>query len=127
MNGQALKPGRRTRAAMGLLSLWSPLFVAGFALWLWRSAAVTAPARLALLSEEELWRLVGELAILAILNGATLVALTVTTLYFEVHILKNPVLSERRKVLWSLLNVTVGVFVMPAYWFLHVRGGKADP
>jgi len=115
------------RAAMGLLSLWSPLFVAGFALWLWRSPAVTAPARLALLSEAQLWRLVGELSLLAVLNMATLMALAVTTLYFEVHILKNPALSERRKVLWSLLNVTVGVFVMPAYWFLHVRGGKADP
>ncbi len=112
---------------MGLLSLWSPLFVAGFALWLWKSPAGTAPARLALLSEEELWRIVGELAIVVVMNGATLVALAVTTLYFEVHILKNPALSEGRKILWSILNVTVGVFVMPAYWFLYVRRAKAEP
>ncbi|MEW5764037.1 MAG: hypothetical protein ACOYXN_11485 [Acidobacteriota bacterium] len=127
MDARPLRPGRRTRAVMGLLSLWSPLFVVGFAVWLWRSPAVTAPARLALLTEAELWRLVAELSLLVVLNGVTLVALAVTTLYFEVHILKNPSLSERRKILWSLLNVTVGVFVMPAYWFLHVRRAQAVP
>jgi hypothetical protein len=112
---------------LGLLSLWSPLFVLGFVVWLLRSPAVTAPARLALLDESELWGIVKELAVLAALNAATVVILAVTTVYFQVHILKNPRLSERGKVIWSLVNVTVGVFAMPAYWLLHVRREGAGP
>lgn len=120
-------PPRWTRVLLGLLSLWSPLFVLGFVVWLLRSPAVTAPARLALLDESELWGIVKELAVLAALNAATVVILAVTTVYFQVHILKNPRLSERGKVIWSLVNVTVGVFAMPAYWLLHVRREGAGP
>ena len=56
----------------------------------------------------------------------TRVSFPLTTLVYIAHILKNPALSERGKVAWSLANTVLGPFAMPLYWYLHVWRRRGD-
>jgi hypothetical protein len=60
---------------------------------------------------------------------ATLASLATTTIIYAFHIVRNGGLSKGAKVMWFLLNVTVGLFVMPVYWRRHVsrRAAAGEP
>jgi len=111
---------------LGVLTLWSPVSVVVTLVYLLRSPLLTAPSAIADLSQKELTLALVGLLVVILLTVSTLVVLTATTLYYGVHILRNPKLSDGQKVAWSLTNVTVGLFLMPIYFFLHVRGEETN-
>lgn len=63
--------------------------------------------------------------VMVILGLMTIVALAFTTIFYAFHILRNEGLSKRKKILWSLLNVTIGLFTMPLYWYRYVFSSAA--
>ena len=111
---------RLTKVSLGLLALWSPVSIVVTIVWLVRSPFLASPGEVPDLSQDQLIRVVMELMLVALLNLITLICLAVTTLYFGIHILKNAKLTEGKKIAWSLINVTIGPFLMPAYWYMYV-------
>jgi len=106
---------------LAILTFWSPIFVVGFAFWLFQSPLLSASGREAIVTQQQLTAVILEVIVAVVLNIATLVFLSITTVFYGVHILRNAQLTEGKKVAWSLVNVTIGPFAMPAYWIMYLR------
>ena len=63
---------------------------------------------------------------MVIVGLVTIVSLAFTTIFYAFHILRNEGLSKRKKIIWSMLNVTLGLFAMPLYWYRHVSPSSAS-
>lgn len=115
-----MKPGLVWRLVLGLLTFWSPIFVAGLAVWLVRSPLVGAALGRSDLAVRRPGPLLLEGAILIVLLLFTMAALALTSTVYALHIPTNPALTERGKIVWSVVNVTVGGLVMPYYWYAYI-------
>ncbi len=115
---------RRSTRWLGVATLWSPLaaigLFAGLALF---PFMFPASESLQYPKDELLYFALGALA-MVIVGIITLVALAFTTIFYAFHIVRNEGLSKGQKVLWLLLNVALGLFVMPLYWYRHVLPGS---
>lgn len=113
----------RSKRWLGAATLWSPLAAIGlFAGLALLPFMLPASESLKYPKDGLLYFALGTLA-MVIVGLITLVALAFTTIFYAFHILGNEGLSRSGKVLWSLLNVTLGLFVMPLYWYRHVLPG----
>ena len=116
-----MKGSRLMKAVLAILTFWSPIFVVGFAFWLFQSPLLSASGREAIVTQQQLTAVILEVIVAVVLNMATLVFLSITTIFYGVHILRNAQLTESKKVAWSLVNVTIGPFAMPVYWIMYLR------
>jgi hypothetical protein len=64
--------------------------------------------------------------VMVIVGAITIASLAVTTIFYAFHIVRNEGLSKRKKIIWSLLNVTFGIFAMPLYWYRHVSPRRGN-
>jgi hypothetical protein len=110
---------RQMKLILGLLTFWSPLFTIGVCIWLYESPLLFSSGQI-IETQKQLVVIMMQTAVAVVLSIATLVVLSITTVFYAVHILKNARLTEGKKVAWSLINVTVGPFVMPVYWLFHM-------
>jgi hypothetical protein len=115
-----MRRGLAWRLAMGILTFWSPLFVACLIVWFARSPLAAAVLRGDATTGRRLVPLLLEGGILIALLLFTMAALALTSTVYAVHIVTNPALSERAKVVWSVVNVAIGGLVMPVYWYVYL-------
>ena len=111
---------------LGLATLWSPIFIVWLVVWFLRAHLLGLVSGSVEMDPEEALGALPVVAVMFVLTLATLVVLALTTLVYIAHILKNPALSERGKVAWSLANTVLGPFAMPLYWYLHVWRRRGD-
>ena len=112
---------RMSPATLGALTLWTPVYTLGLGAWFLLSPIAPMVTSRFEVPQEEIAPMIVELTAMIILTLGTLVVLALTTVYYAVHIVRNPRLREGRKAAWSVANVMVGPFVMPFYWYLYCR------
>ena len=116
-----MRRGRLMKMVLAILTFWSPFFVVGFAFWLFQSHLLSTSGGEAIVTQPQLTSVILEVILVVVLNIVTLIVLSITTVFYGVHILRNDRLTEFGKVTWSLVNVTIGPFAMPLYWFMYLR------
>jgi hypothetical protein len=115
-----VQKSRVSTVTLGVLTAWSPVVVVASVAWFFASHIWSLSQRASDLPEGQLLGLMAQLVIMIALHVVTFILLSFTTLYYAAHVIRNPELKERQKVVWSIVNVTVGVFVMPVYWYLYL-------
>lgn len=120
-----MKLNRMSRRLLGIATLWNPIaavgLLAGLALY---PFVIPTGGSLKYPKDQLLYFALGAL-VMAMLGLVILVTLAFTTIVYAFHIVRNERLSRGKKVLWSLLNLTLGLFAMPLYWYRHVSPGTA--
>ena len=59
-----------------------------------------------------------------IVHLGTMLWIIALTVFYIVHVVKNPVLKNEMKAIWVVAVLMGSVFAMPVYWYLHVWRDK---
>jgi hypothetical protein len=59
-------------------------------------------------------------ALLFLLHGLTMFIMIGLLVFYIIHIIKNPALSDNMKILWVLILFFGSIVGMPVYWCMHV-------
>jgi hypothetical protein len=62
-----------------------------------------------------------------IVHLGTMLWIMVLTVFYIVHVIKNPVLKNEMKAIWAAVVFMGSVFAMPVYWYLYVWRDRKEP
>jgi len=115
-----MRLNRRSKRLLGIATIWNPIATVGLLASLaLHPFILTAGEPPEYPKDQMLYFALGAI-VLVILCLVTIAVVVVTTIVYAFHIMGNEGLSKRKKGMWSLLNVTIGLFVMPLYGYRHV-------
>jgi fatty acid desaturase len=120
-----MRPGRVSARWLGVATLWSPVAAIGLLAALSLAPFILPAGESLNYPKDQLLYFALEAIAMLIVGLLTLAALACTTIFYAFHIARNEGLSKREKVVWSVLNVTLGLFAMPVYWFRHMLPATA--
>ena len=63
--------------------------------------------------------------LLALVAGSVVVALAMTVVY-AIDVFRNPRLVEDTRAMWLVLLILLNAWVVPVYWYRHVRPTAAE-
>lgn len=100
-----------SRVLIGILTGWPFIYIVFFFFVLYRAVgSFNGSATI----EGPIW-------IIFVLHLLTIFVIVGLEIFYILHAFRNPALDRGQAIIWTILLVTLNIFVMPVYWFKYLR------